>query len=277
MASMMIFGLYRISISPTLGNYRDTLSLRSKSLGSSITHKWKVPNPNVALGWERDSSFLSLAAACDMFWNKHPESSFALSRFGTIITRSKDSSIISSIIHMTEVANMNLDDLMDWIFDKTMGDEFRKIFKPDEELDYRFSYVHYISALRLALKSPYSATESPMLHIWIHMTCALLGSTRSICARIPEEVGLPKIRIFATLVAFSRRETVLKPKNKGKNTADSASGIEETSGEYWYMKFISNGSKLTTEQTDFYNERAEAMKTGVRERTIGEWITKNKF
>ncbi|KAK2717416.1 hypothetical protein QYM36_006262 [Artemia franciscana] len=208
-----------------------------------------------------------------MFWNKHPESSFALSRFGTIITRSKDSSIISSIIHMTNVANMNFDDLMDWIFDKTMGDEFRKIFKPDEELDYRFSYVHYISALRLALKSPYSATESPMLHIWIHMTCALLGSTRSICARIPEEVGLPKIRIFATLVAFSRRETVLKPKNKGQNTADSASGIEETSGEYWYMKFISNGSKLTTEQTDFYNERAEAMKTGVRERTIGDFKT----
>nr|UNI73973.1 MAG: nucleocapsid protein [brine shrimp rhabdovirus 1] len=288
----VIFGLHRLNLAVDMGPYRTNMTERLHSLCKNIDAAKVIPNSNIAMGWDRDNSFVAIAACCDMFWNRYPDSEFSIARFGTIITRLKDSAMIGSIVHLQKVTGMDQLQIMDWIFDKSMGREWKKIFKPNEELDNQYSYVHYISALKLAQKSPYSASESPLLHLWIHMTCALLGSDRSRHARIPEEVAMSKIRVYAILLAYSQKEstTIFKtftqkksggtPVVLGVGSSTSKSQIVtlsnlSLSGEHWYNKFSCSQFKLSQSQKDFYNERAKALKEGAREKTVGQWISKN--
>lgn len=139
--------------------------------------------------WLMYAPLRKMMAGIDMFLNKYPEHEFKLVRFGTIITRFKDCGVLTEFHYLSTMTDLTYQEIGQWAWTKRLGDQICRIFKSGEEIDNEFSYTMYMIEMGLSMRSPYSTTINPELHLWIHIIGCGFKEERSKNARI---AGVPE-------------------------------------------------------------------------------------
>lgn len=170
---LMLMAPYRLN-SGLRADYKATLSARLNTLiGEIHPHPQNFVFTNYLVGkgmWEQDKDYSKVVAALDMFLSKFPEHPDAKIRICSISARYKDCAALTGIEYLRNLTGTAYGELMMWIFTPGPGTEISRIFKKGEEIDTNDSYLPYIASMKLAAKSPYSASVNPSLHYFIHFT-----------------------------------------------------------------------------------------------------------
>lgn len=93
-----------------------------------------------------------------MFLVEFPSDDRSRLRLCTIGARYKDCSALVGVEYLRKLINVEFGELFLWIWTAGIADDMRRVFKKPEQLTVMHSYLPYISSMKLAEKSPYSAT-----------------------------------------------------------------------------------------------------------------------
>ena len=126
-----------------------------------------------------DKTFCKIVAATDMMLFRYPKHQWASLRVMTINCRHKDCSILDSLPQLSAALSLTTNNLMEYVYSLGVSKDVDRVFHVGQEVNEAYSYVHYIAAMGLTTKSPYSARINPSLHTWIHTIGAGMGSMRS--------------------------------------------------------------------------------------------------
>lgn len=139
-----------------------------------------------------------------MFYHKFPNTKYTTVKMGTLATRWKDCAALQTYNQISDLLGMKkYPELAGWAFLYSVNRQLRIIFKKGQEIDRLDSYAPYMALLRLVSKSPYSTVVNPTLHSMYYMVGAILGSTRSINARMLSETNMMGALACAKLMAYA--------------------------------------------------------------------------
>ncbi|XP_054922246.2 uncharacterized protein [Dermacentor andersoni] len=99
--------------------------------------------------WIRDTSYLSLIAALDMFLHRFDRHDMAILRAGTHVSRYKHCTVLDDIKRLRKATDLQPSELFQWLFVKRAADETDGIFQEGQELYVEQSYAPYLSDLGL--------------------------------------------------------------------------------------------------------------------------------
>lgn len=154
-----------------------------------------------------DEELVKLFAVMDMFFNMFPKSPLAKTRVGTIILSYKDCSALASAAHGASIMLKTTTGFSRWLLTSALRADFYRINIPHQEVSIPYSYMPYMMALRLAEKSPYSASANPSLHLFIHLIGCAYGVKRSINALYVEPRGIKSILSNVYLFLYAHERT----------------------------------------------------------------------
>ncbi|AJG39228.1 nucleocapsid [Yongjia Tick Virus 2] len=232
--------------------------------------------------WVQDPTYLKIVAAVDMFFCKFKDSPWAIVRFGTLGSRYRDATALTTLNHITQRTGLTIDQFMLWIFNDTVADELDRMSREGQELDKHDSYVPYIRDMGLSAKSPYSAQLNPAFHFFCHAIGALMNSTRSINAKLGPEVDLTNTLANAQVVAYALSSCPVMVKAYGTDPQDKPVEDQDTdlgglpkepNPSKWYDYLVINNFQLPREIIEYSKTRASVI-LNPRPGTVGEMISK---
>ncbi|AIY25912.1 nucleoprotein [Lepeophtheirus salmonis rhabdovirus 127] len=191
------------------------------------------PSGTTAAGILRDShvsvtdELRFFLAITDMYlFRKGPTARYSLLRQGTIITRHRDQTFLSEFDHISNITAMEPSEVMTWVTLDSVSTEILKTVRDTEEIYCPFSYAPYMMDLGISAKSPYSVTENPLSHLWIHVTGVILNNPRSMNARIIGETTFHQVILSSALLAYRcATSPLLSQKFSGQS---DLRGVEES-------------------------------------------------
>lgn len=109
---------------------------------------------------------------------------FSTRKLCTIGSRYRDCAALVGVEYLRKLLDIKFGEIFLWVWTTGIDQDIRRVFKSGEELTLMNSYLPYISSMKLAERSPYSATVNPSLHYFVHFTGALMGHQRSLTLRV---------------------------------------------------------------------------------------------
>ncbi|AIL31432.1 N [Kumasi rhabdovirus] len=276
--------LYRYS-KATHTDYRDMLYNTAKDHAKHLSQRAMDIQPgslaqmkNVGL----DANYNCAIACIDMFHHKFKNLPLSAVRYGTLPSRFKDCSALTTLNHITKLTGLAIEQFMLWVFSSKMADELDQMSKPDEELDQGDSYVAYMRELGVSDRSPYSAQANPSFSLFCHVVGALLGSKRSKNARMGAEVDTVNSVLNGKIVAYvlGTRPSFTKEYSTDKEEDPTGTAEEDvTPGEIpnganpdeWFAYLSIKGFVLPDEVVHWVKTRVQLL-TDVRDGTVGKFL-----
>lgn len=135
-----------------LGRLEDQLKTMIEDFGNFDIHRSEIYSKYKH--FVNDSEYVKLIACCDMFYYKFKTAPEAILRLGTLSSRFKDCASLLTFRHLGEVMGYtDPDEILDWIFVKSLAEKVDRMMKGTEELDNQYSYLPYLSDLQLTTQS----------------------------------------------------------------------------------------------------------------------------
>lgn len=183
----MLMSPYRLS-GNFIGDYHNILTKKFRDVmmeyvvGTNRCEpgSFALARPN----WEQDPNYSKIIGALDMFLYRFPSHSLSKLRVATITSRFRDCLGLGNLDLFVRTTGDGVPRALKWIWCESVGKEIRSLLTKGEEIDNKFSYAPYYSAFKLGTRSPYPASATPMLHTFVHTVGVLMGSLRSINARM---------------------------------------------------------------------------------------------
>ncbi|QKV49531.1 nucleoprotein [Bughendera virus] len=280
--------LYRFSRA-TNQAYKDALSDRAEEHAKNINNSSNRPQPSAMVKMQAlilHAPFNTAIAAIDMFYHKFKTSRYACFRFGTLPSRFKDCSALTTLNHITRLTGLPIEQFMLWVFSTRMADELDQMSKPDEELDKDDSYIAYMREMGLSERSPYSSQANPAFSLFCHVVGSLLGSKRSRNARMGLEVDTVNSVTNGKIVAYvlgTRPCFTLEYSNDPtvefapthSDVLDMTKPPVSSHPEEWYGYLSVNGFSVPSEAEKWIESKISAM-SDLREGTIGKFLKTQK-
>lgn len=155
-------------------------------------------------GWNQNINNLRLAAALDMFLFRFKEHEVSKMRFCTVTCRFRDCAGVSDLRFILKILGLSMVEFAQWVWTASIADDLERILHPLQEINTSSSYTPYIASMRLCSKSPYSASDNPNLHVFVHsIGCANLR-VRSINSRMVGDVNLADTVANAAILNYVR-------------------------------------------------------------------------
>lgn len=150
-----------------------------------------------------DADYSRLCAIIDMFLSKFLEHKFSQIRLCTITCRLKDCVALTGLDYMCKTINITQVQFSQWLWTKKLGDEYEQLTTTLQEISQTDSYMPYFMPLKLSIKSPYSMTANPNIHMLTHFVCGTMGISRSVNSRIPADYSVPPILIIGKCMVYA--------------------------------------------------------------------------
>ncbi|AHB08861.1 N protein [Kolente virus] len=276
--------LYRYSRA-THVDYKDQLYGRATEHIKNIKPKAIIIQPGALTQMKNiilHSHFNAAIACLDMYFNKFKTSARASVRYGTLPSRFKDCSALTTLNHITKLTGLSIEQFMLWVYSNRMADELDQMAKEGEELDKGDSYVAYMRELGVSDRSPYSAQANPSFSLFCHVVGTLLGSKRSKNARMGAEVDTVNSVLNGKVVAYviGTRPSFTLAYNTSLPDPEKEEQIEEPQSgsvpsradpEEWYAYLSDFGFKLPDEIERWVRVRVNLI-TDVRDGTVGKLL-----
>nr|QKV49545.1 nucleoprotein [Kanyawara virus]QKV49550.1 nucleoprotein [Kanyawara virus] len=280
--------LYRFSRANNQ-SYKDALSDRAEEHAKNINNVSIRPQPSAMIKMQAlilHSPFNVAIAAIDMFYHKFKTSRYACFRFGTLPSRFKDCSALTTLNHITRLTGLPIEQFMLWVFSTKMADELDQMSKPGEELDKDDSYVAYMREMGTSERSPYSSQANPAFSLFCHVVGSILGSKRSRNARMGLEVDTVNSVTNGKIVAYvlgTRPNFTLEYSNDPsiELTSTQPEVLDITKlpisshPEEWFSYLSIHGFSVPPEAEKWIESRISSI-TDTREGTIGKFLKMQK-
>ncbi|AIW61107.1 nucleoprotein [Walkabout Creek virus] len=236
--------------------------------------------------WINDVNYCKIVAALDMFFFKFKNNEAAICRIGTITSRYRDAAALIGLNHLRRICDGDLTMGLTWIFCPAVSIEFDRLAREGQEVEENFSFTPYIIDLQISRLSPYSTTQNPGVHLFIHATGTFLLKRRSIDARMLDCTGEAGIIRNAGLLAFvinSKMDWKLIYSDNPKEERQGAKGLlvagdkksedlpEGRDAADWYKWLKKRDFSLPEVVLKFMKEQATRI-VNPRQDTIGEKI-----
>lgn len=275
--------MYRLA-KPIMPEYKTVLMTKiDNQLATLQPNKWKIAAlQGMCSAWGSDEDYCKLVAAFDMFINKFSNCEYALVRIGTVGSRFRDCSALTSCEYITKLLGITPEEFCDWVFTSQVGEEIERMMRDGQEIGKADSYMPYLIDMGLSQRSPFSARTNSCVHLFIHMIGAFLGTQRSRKARLFSDAGQAMIVQNAAICAYafskiSHLGKYFTPDGEeivldtiAKDTTDPTS----TSGDEWFYKIGEWGNKVPPHIWNFAKQAGKTV-SSFREGTIGEFISKD--
>jgi hypothetical protein len=206
----LLLSLYRISkflAQPETSSYRTRLwncalgQVQGKPFSPLPEDVTGNMSSSVGHGWSGSVGLSTLIAAIDMFLAKFKTHKYVLLRRGSICVAYEDCAILSSVSRIMHI----LGDQYMFIFylavDSQLKKQLVRATDSTEEVMDPYSYMKYMRAMKISLKSPYSASENKELHVLANMLGFYLGNQAFGHSRIMENVNMQKYMTLAAEAA----------------------------------------------------------------------------
>ncbi|UOX72914.1 nucleocapsid protein [Wenzhou Rhinolophus pusillus ledantevirus 1] len=268
--------------------YKDQLYARANEHVKNINEK-AIPINLGQLNKMRNlllnDSYIKAIACIDMFYFKFKQSELTGVRFGTLSTRFKDCSALTTLNYITQVTGLSISKFILWVFSARMADEIARLATPNEELEKSDSYAAYMRELGLSDRSPYSTQANPAFSLFCHVVGTLLGSKRSKNAKMGAEVDTVNTVINAKIVAYvlSNRAdltvefSTVKPEAPRDDKQDQMKVTEigeipeSQDPEEWFAYLSSMGFKIPQEIEIWVRQRVNNL-TDLRDGSVGKFL-----
>uniref|UniRef100_T1KUS4 Rhabdovirus nucleocapsid domain-containing protein n=1 Tax=Tetranychus urticae TaxID=32264 RepID=T1KUS4_TETUR len=126
--------------------------------------------------WIGNTNYIKIIAAYDMFLFKTNIKKYQFLRWGTISSRYRECSVLSTLIDISnECGFTNLSDLRKWVFVDSIERDLNRVLKDGQEIDKLDSYTPYLHDLRLSSQSPYSCSYNPVLYEFLSTMGVYMG------------------------------------------------------------------------------------------------------
>lgn len=185
---IMILANYRINSlnRNALSQYRNQLKTNmNATFKASKFIEADIPNNIYTYtSWVNDPDFKKICAAFDLFFKKFPTSKYSPLRMCVQGARYKDCSLLTDIMFAKSMIGVDDFKLFTLAVDASVNKELMRYLDYIGEDCLKDGYFPYLKELGVINKSPYSASQSPNAHNWIHMMGSLLGETRSVNSRL---------------------------------------------------------------------------------------------
>ncbi|AGY14294.1 nucleocapsid [Fikirini virus] len=276
--------LYRFSRA-THTDYKDQLYSRAIEHVKNISSNTHIIQPGALTQMKNIILHpqYNMAIACiDMYFNKFKTSPRAMVRYGTLPSRFKDCSALTTLNQVTRMIGVSIEQFMLWVFSNRMADELDQMAKEGEELDKGDSYVAYMRELGLSDRSPYSTQANPSFSLFCHIVGTLLGSKRSKNAKMGLEVDTVNSMLNAKVAAYVlgtrpsfelAYNTVLPPPDEKEKVDELPHGPipTGTDPEEWFSYLSEYGFQLPEEIERWVRARVNLI-TDTRDGTVGKYV-----
>nr|QED42919.1 putative CP [Entomophthora narnavirus F] len=270
--------------------HKETISGRGSALLAQAKREttWsdKLSTSNTNLIHLQGNAVLDFLTSClDMFLEKFPAHQFAKARFKSIITRYQGCSGYANLAYMGKLLGVEqISYCTEWFFAAQIKNEITQmVVKQKEEWTVKNSYLPYMMCMRLSEKSPFSATNNPILHFLIHTVGTLLGSPRSQNAIMVEGVDIPII-VNAVIIFLAHKQNVdlrviyMNKKDKlalkevlKKRSQDNDDDSKLDTPYKWLEFYRMKDFSFAPEDIKCIELALERIQD-VREKTVGEWL-----
>uniref|UniRef100_T1KUS3 Rhabdovirus nucleocapsid domain-containing protein n=1 Tax=Tetranychus urticae TaxID=32264 RepID=T1KUS3_TETUR len=175
--------------------------------------------------WISNDNYIKIIAAYDMFLFKTNIKKYQFLRWGTISSRYRECSVLSTWIDISnECGFTNFLDLRKWVFVDSIEMDLTRVLKDGQEIDKPDSYTPYLHDLRLSCQSPYSCSNNPALYAFLSTLGVYIGRKGSMNVRMVRDDYEREATCFNGLVvAYLLQEKNCEP---NKSTEDSCVLVE---------------------------------------------------
>lgn len=203
----LITGTFRVC-QATNASYQTTLANQLNRILDGTSYSIMIEGAKISLvDAYNNEELIKLFAVLDMFFNMFPKSKYATLRVGTIILSYKDCSALASAAHGASIMLKTTQDFAQWLLTPALRCDFYRLNIPCQEVSRPYSYMPYTMALRLAEKSPYSASANPTLHLFVHLIGSAYHIKRSVNALYVEAKGLKSVLSNVFLFVYAHEKT----------------------------------------------------------------------
>jgi len=191
----------------------------------------------VTAGWVNNDNFRKVMASLDMFLMKFQDHELSYLRVGTIPTRYKDCTSLTSISKLAESTGMSIRDLSEWMWSTALAAEMLQINDGEQEIENMDSYFPYMIEMKISTKSPYSAPANPNIYTWIHIVGSSLRLPRSLNAKLLQNCAIMNVVYNAGVFAYvisqhSNMSLQFATKQKAKDFSNIVELVEESMDLY---------------------------------------------
>ena len=123
-------------------------------------------------------------------------------RMSTVVAAYEDCAGFVELQYFIKLMGMPANEAIQYIYKDILAEEIIKLSEPGQEVDQPDSYFVYFRALGITGKSPYSVSEVPHLHNFIHAVGAVLSRSRSLDAYTMEDEGIDEMIKIGVNVGF---------------------------------------------------------------------------
>ncbi|YP_010229214.1 nucleoprotein [Almendravirus balsa] len=182
--------------------------------------------------WIIDPDYRKICAAYDMFLKKFPEHQYSILRMCVQGARLKDCSLLSDIIFAKKLLGVDESAFLNYAVDGSVSHELVNYLNYLEDDTPLNGYFFYLKELGIIGKSPFSTTQNPNTHNWIHMMGALLGEDRSINSRIVSGQKTQVMNLAISCAYLARNKADISPRfAKDQATLNKYRELAEADGE----------------------------------------------
>lgn len=185
-----LIAMYRRAIAnQTESNYGALVSTKINNLLQGQKGVLKADSINVLAGFVSHTNlsidYKKIIAAIDCFFHKYPDLEMAYLRIGTLPSRYKGLSALSSLGLIAHSLGLTIEQLGLFIFTDPIAEDYKRLGREGQEIEDLDGYFPYQSDFGLVKKSAYSVAVNPTLYLWLHTIGCMLGLPRSYNAKMP--------------------------------------------------------------------------------------------
>uniref|UniRef100_T1KUS5 Rhabdovirus nucleocapsid domain-containing protein n=1 Tax=Tetranychus urticae TaxID=32264 RepID=T1KUS5_TETUR len=204
---------YRLELSKTASN----IMVKNFGKGSYASLDFL----DVNYYWITKDNYIKIIAAYDMFLFKTNIKKYHFLRWGTISSRYRECSVLSTWIDISkECGFTNLSDLRKWVFVDSIERDLNRVLKDGQEIDKPDSYTPYLHDLRLSSQSPYSCSNNPALYAFLSTMGVYMGRKGSMNVKMLRDAFYQKESTCfnGLVVAYLLREQNCEPNKSTENS-----------------------------------------------------------
>lgn len=139
-----------------------------------------------------------------------------------------------------------------WLLTPALRCDFYRLNIPCQEVSRPYSYMPYMMALKLAERSPYSASANPTLHLFVHLIGCAYHIKRSLNALFVDPQGVKSILSNVFLFVYAHERTRdLDPQYYATEECDNVKTIRD-----YYKRLAEEEAKDMSDLTKGENKEA---------------------
>lgn len=154
--------------------------------------------------WHDSPEMKKLMSAFDSYMVTHPNHALSGARMATLHWRGRGNAAINTLASLAEPFDLDLAGFSLWMWTPALLTQMYTMFsQPGLEIARTDSYLHYVVAMGIVTRSPFSVTQNPDLYALMHIVGLTLTVPRSEHTLVPAGGITQRVLRIGVIMAYA--------------------------------------------------------------------------